>query len=221
MTISTVDDPDRDDIVLAVTAYTALRPHGLGDALCGTCPFCGSSAFHVRPAHGSFHCFRCGEGGDSATFRARVLALGVNAVALRREGDPLAEWDIAVHAVPDTRFVTPAEYRAGKYRHLGRSLVLHVLTDALADAADTEGRIDDFTPEHFYHQHVQAQFHFAPSAPAPALAPGDSGKRLVFDQFTALVLVDHLSLLSMMGLLAHRSGDYFDHRYRLTLPAPA
>ncbi|MGH3568391.1 MAG: hypothetical protein ACRDRH_20655 [Pseudonocardia sp.] len=38
----------------------------------GLLPLCDSTALRVRPAFGSFHCFRCGEGGDAITFTARI-----------------------------------------------------------------------------------------------------------------------------------------------------
>lgn len=54
-----------------VGQHTTLRPYGPGDWT-GTCPFCRSEAFHVRPGHGTFHCFGCGEGGDPESFAAKI-----------------------------------------------------------------------------------------------------------------------------------------------------
>lgn len=62
------DEPGR--IVEVVTAHVALA--AAGDRLRGNCPFCGSRAFVVRPAHGTFHCLVCGEGGDAARFAAVI-----------------------------------------------------------------------------------------------------------------------------------------------------
>ncbi|GAA1891192.1 DNA primase [Williamsia serinedens] len=52
-----------------VGEYVALRRAG-ADSLKGLCPFHDekSPSFHVRPNHGHFHCFGCGEGGDVYTF---------------------------------------------------------------------------------------------------------------------------------------------------------
>ncbi len=49
--------------------YVALRRAG-ADRLTGLCPFHDEKtpSFHVRPNHGHFHCFGCGEGGDVYTF---------------------------------------------------------------------------------------------------------------------------------------------------------
>ncbi|MGH3677804.1 MAG: CHC2 zinc finger domain-containing protein [Mycobacterium sp.] len=38
----------------------------------GVCPFCGSTAFRVRPGHGTFHCFGCGDGGDGRMFATKI-----------------------------------------------------------------------------------------------------------------------------------------------------
>ncbi|MEO6082329.1 MAG: CHC2 zinc finger domain-containing protein [Umezawaea sp.] len=54
-----------------VGQHTTLRPDGQGQ-LRGICPFCGSPAFVVRPEHGTFHCWRCGEGGDGRLFTAKI-----------------------------------------------------------------------------------------------------------------------------------------------------
>src|SRR5690606_6802457 len=47
----------------------ALKPAGVG-SLKGLCPFHDekSPSFHVRPGHGHWHCFGCGEGGDVIGF---------------------------------------------------------------------------------------------------------------------------------------------------------
>ena len=49
--------------------YVALRRAG-ADSMKGLCPFHDekSPSFHVRPNHGHFHCFGCGEGGDVYSF---------------------------------------------------------------------------------------------------------------------------------------------------------
>ncbi|GAA1481071.1 DNA primase [Gordonia sinesedis] len=49
--------------------YVALRQAG-PDRLKGLCPFHDEKtpSFHVRPHHGHFHCFGCGEGGDVYSF---------------------------------------------------------------------------------------------------------------------------------------------------------
>lgn len=67
MSMTPVDgqEPDRWDILQLVSRHTVLRPHGV-DQLRGSCPFCGSSAFRVRPEHGTFHCFGCGDAADFA-----------------------------------------------------------------------------------------------------------------------------------------------------------
>ncbi|MGP4021259.1 CHC2 zinc finger domain-containing protein [Saccharopolyspora sp. 5N708] len=58
-------------MVEVVAQYTTLRQ--LGETqLQGACPFCGSTAFRVRPIHDTFHCYRCGEGGDVTMFTAKI-----------------------------------------------------------------------------------------------------------------------------------------------------
>lgn len=69
--LSIPEPPGPDGIVELVGRYTALRCSGDGQ-LRGTCPFCGSTAFRVRPGHGTFHCFRCGHGGDVRAFSAKI-----------------------------------------------------------------------------------------------------------------------------------------------------
>ncbi|MFT3715569.1 MAG: DNA primase [Gordonia sp. (in: high G+C Gram-positive bacteria)] len=69
--------PDRDITAIreqtrieeVIGEYVALRRAG-ADSMKGLCPFHDekSPSFHVRPNHGHFHCFGCGEGGDVYTF---------------------------------------------------------------------------------------------------------------------------------------------------------
>ncbi|OBG22727.1 DNA primase [Mycobacterium sp. 852002-51057_SCH5723018] len=53
--------------------YVQLRRAG-ADSLKGLCPFHNekSPSFHVRPNHGHFHCFGCGEGGDLYAFVQKI-----------------------------------------------------------------------------------------------------------------------------------------------------
>ncbi|MDT5102522.1 MAG: primase [Mycobacterium sp.] len=53
--------------------YVQLRRAGV-DSLKGLCPFHDekSPSFHVRPNHGHFHCFGCGEGGDVYAFLQKI-----------------------------------------------------------------------------------------------------------------------------------------------------
>jgi DNA primase len=53
--------------------YVQLRRAG-ADSLRGLCPFHNEKtpSFHVRPNHGHFHCFGCGEGGDVYAFLQKI-----------------------------------------------------------------------------------------------------------------------------------------------------
>lgn len=65
------EPPDRRRIVEVVAAHIRLdpvQPGTLSGRWRGTCPFCGSRSFHVRPEFGTFHCFHCGQGGDAGAF---------------------------------------------------------------------------------------------------------------------------------------------------------
>jgi DNA primase len=64
---------DANRIEAVVGEYVALRPGGGGN-LKGLCPFHDekSPSFNVRPSHGSYHCFGCGEGGDVFAFIASL-----------------------------------------------------------------------------------------------------------------------------------------------------
>jgi DNA primase len=56
-----------------VADYVQLRRAG-ADSLKGLCPFHDEKtpSFHVRPNHGHFHCFGCGEGGDVYAFVQKI-----------------------------------------------------------------------------------------------------------------------------------------------------
>lgn len=73
--------PDRDIAAIRervsiediVGDYVQLRRAG-ADSMKGLCPFHDekSPSFHVRPNHGHFHCFGCGEGGDVYAFVQKI-----------------------------------------------------------------------------------------------------------------------------------------------------
>ncbi|HEV2782589.1 MAG TPA: DNA primase [Actinophytocola sp.] len=69
--IAQVRERNRIDEVLG--EYVALRRAG-GGALKGLCPFHDEKtpSFNVRPSHGTFHCFGCGEGGDVIAFVMKI-----------------------------------------------------------------------------------------------------------------------------------------------------
>ena len=64
---------DRARIEDVVGDYVQLRRAG-ADSMKGLCPFHDekSPSFHVRPNHGHFHCFGCGEGGDVYAFLQKI-----------------------------------------------------------------------------------------------------------------------------------------------------
>src|ERR1700744_2948784 len=64
---------ERASIEEVVGDYVQLRRAG-ADSLKGLCPFHDekSPSFHVRPNHGHFHCFGCGEGGDVYAFIQKI-----------------------------------------------------------------------------------------------------------------------------------------------------
>ena len=68
---------ERNRIDEIVGEYVALRRAG-GGALKGLCPFHEEKtpSFNVRPTHGTFHCFGCGEGGDVIKFVMQIEHLG-------------------------------------------------------------------------------------------------------------------------------------------------
>ncbi|CAM4510185.1 DNA primase [Nocardia ninae] len=68
---------DRVRIEDIVGEYVALKRAG-ADSMKGLCPFHDekSPSFHVRPNHGLFHCFGCGEGGDVFAFLQKIDHVG-------------------------------------------------------------------------------------------------------------------------------------------------
>ncbi|QYN38069.1 DNA primase [Pseudonocardia sp. DSM 110487] len=64
---------DRVRVDEVVGEYVALRRAGAG-SLKGLCPFHEEKtpSFNVRPSHGTFHCFGCGEGGDAIAFLMKM-----------------------------------------------------------------------------------------------------------------------------------------------------
>jgi DNA primase len=71
------DVRERNRIDEVVGEYVALRRAG-ADSLKGLCPFHDekSPSFNVRPGHGTFHCFGCGEGGSVVDFIMKIEHLG-------------------------------------------------------------------------------------------------------------------------------------------------
>jgi DNA primase len=68
---------ERNRIDEVVGEYVALRRAGAG-SLKGLCPFHDEKtpSFNVRPTHGTFHCFGCGEGGSVIDFVMRMEHIG-------------------------------------------------------------------------------------------------------------------------------------------------
>ncbi|MFO7193871.1 MULTISPECIES: DNA primase [Thermocrispum] len=68
---------ERNRIDEVVSDYVALRRAG-GGSLKGLCPFHDEKtpSFNVRPSHGTFHCFGCGEGGDVIKFIMQIEHIG-------------------------------------------------------------------------------------------------------------------------------------------------
>jgi DNA primase len=64
---------ERNRIDEVIGEYVALRRAG-GGSLKGLCPFHNEKtpSFNVRPSHGTFHCFGCGEGGDVIKFIQKI-----------------------------------------------------------------------------------------------------------------------------------------------------
>jgi DNA primase len=68
---------ERNRIDEVIGEYVALRRAG-ADSVKGLCPFHDEKtpSFNVRPGHGTFHCFGCGEGGSVVDFIMKIEHLG-------------------------------------------------------------------------------------------------------------------------------------------------
>ncbi|HEY2764692.1 MAG TPA: DNA primase [Pseudonocardiaceae bacterium] len=68
---------ERNRIDEVIGEYVALRRAGAG-SLKGLCPFHDEKtpSMNVRPSHGTFHCFGCGEGGSVVDFVMKIDHLG-------------------------------------------------------------------------------------------------------------------------------------------------
>ncbi len=72
-----VEVRDRTRIDEVIGEYVALRRAGAG-SLKGLCPFHDEKtpSLNVRPTHGTFHCFGCGEGGSVLDFVMKIEVIG-------------------------------------------------------------------------------------------------------------------------------------------------
>ena len=110
--------------------YVALRRGGAG-SLKGLCPFHDerTPSFNVRPSHGTFHCFGCGEGGSVIDFVMKVEHLGfveaVERLADKVSGyteDQFQKLDEALAKLsPDQReILVLSRYQGLKYEEISR-----------------------------------------------------------------------------------------------------
>jgi len=117
---------DANRIEAVVGEYVALRPGGGGN-LKGLCPFHDEKtpSFHVRPSHGTYHCFGCEEGGDVFTFIATLEHLSFTEAVERladRVGITLArvEGGSSTRAEPGTRSRLIAANKAAAVFYAGQ-----------------------------------------------------------------------------------------------------
>jgi len=117
---------DANRIEAVVGEYVALRPGGGGN-LKGLCPFHDEKtpSFHVRPSHGTYHCFGCDEGGDVFTFIATLEHLSFTEAVERladRVGITLArvEGGSSTRAEPGTRSRLIAANKAAAVFYAGQ-----------------------------------------------------------------------------------------------------
>lgn len=98
---------ERASIEDVVREHVTLRPAGVG-SLKGLCPFHDEKtpSFTIRPSHGTYHCFGCGEGGDVISFVQKVehltfadaverLASGLGMELRRTEGSGRGEMSLS------------------------------------------------------------------------------------------------------------------------------
>ncbi|PZG12999.1 hypothetical protein C1I95_24645 [Micromonospora craterilacus] len=108
------------------------------------------------------------------------------------------------------RFVQPAEWDQYAQDVVGRQNIhMWPIVDALSLAANNDGLIRNFEPDEFY---------TGPLSDAMRNEDDEASWQLVYDRFSAVVLMKLMFKLVEAGLLATRgNGDSSD--YRLTLPA--
>lgn len=119
------------------------------------------------------------------------------------------------HRGLDDRFATPGEWYDALPREVHSRMVVSVVAEALADAADEDGVIRHFIEATFYTRHIARVLNR--DLADRDLADHDIVTPLVYDRFSALALTDAINILVHHQLLAvSGSGDTLD--YRLTLP---
>lgn len=150
--------PDRDIAAIRervkieeiVGDYVVLKRAGV-DSLRGLCPFHDekSPSFHVRPNHGHFHCFGCGEGGDVYSFLQKIDHISfVEAVEVLADkvghrisyegGGPSVQRDRGTRARLVAANAAAQEFYAAQLRGPGASVARKYLTDRNFDSAVAE-----------------------------------------------------------------------------------
>ncbi|CAM2964527.1 DNA primase [Skermania piniformis] len=130
-----------------VGEYVALRRAG-SDSMKGLCPFHDekSPSFHVRPNHGHFHCFGCGEGGDVYSFLQKIEHVSfVEAVEQLADrvgyridyegGGPSVQRDRGTRARLVAANAAAAEFYAAQLREPAAAAARAYLTERNFDAA--------------------------------------------------------------------------------------
>ena len=124
--------PDRDIAAIrervriedVVGDYVQLRRAGV-DSLKGLCPFHDekSPSFHVRPNHGHFHCFGCGEGGDVYAFLQKIEHVSF-VEAVEQLADRIGYTVTYTGAIGHQRAARPRHPQQADRRQRGRAGVL-------------------------------------------------------------------------------------------------
>lgn len=138
---------DRVRIEDIVGEYVSLRRAG-GDSMKGLCPFHDekSPSFHVRPNHGHFHCFGCGEGGDVYSFLQKIehisfveaveqLADRVNYTISYEGGGPSVQRDRGTRARLVAANAAAQEFYAARLREPDARAARDYLTERSFDDA--------------------------------------------------------------------------------------
>nr|WP_206038586.1 DNA primase [Rhodococcus sp. 105337] len=141
---------DRARIEDIVGEYVALKRGG-ADSLKGLCPFHDekSPSFHVRPNHGHFHCFGCGEGGDVYSFLQKIehvsfveaveqLAERVGYTLNYEGGGPSVQRDRGTRARLVAANAAAQEFYAEQLRTPGAQAARDYLTERNFDSAAAE-----------------------------------------------------------------------------------